>query len=98
MLAWIALTVISVGAFGILGIALGIFKLSTHVRSGLRAVAEAFSLVDDDEEEEDFVIDQLDDVGYEIDDETDEAFIKIANELRQLELEGDEIARREESA
>lgn len=100
MLAWAALIAGSICAFGVLGAALGIFQLGRVVKAGLNAVAEVFYLTDDDEEEEDFVKPlPMDDVGYEIDDDTDEAFIEIAKQLGDLERDGnEEIAGREESA
>jgi hypothetical protein len=116
MFAWVALVALSVCAFGLLGLALGVLRLGASARSGLiaissqihdlkeavrgglNAVAEEFRITDDDEEEEDSSESTMDDEGFSIDDETDEAFIKIAGKLGDVERVCEEIARREESA
>lgn len=115
MLNWFALVALAVIAFGVLGLGLGVLRLtarmrtgltaiceqigdlSDSVRSGLSEVAEQFSLIDDDEEEEVSFELPMDEQGYDIDDETDEAFTEIAKGLEDLERRGNKIAKREES-
>lgn len=98
MLLGIGIAVGSVLAFGFLGIALGIFSVSGALRDGLKAVADAFSLIEDGEEEEDLAEPPvLDDVDCEIDDATRLTFVEIAERLGQLQHLGERIAR-EESA
>jgi hypothetical protein len=92
----IGIALASVTAFGFLGIALGIFRVGDALRSGLNRVADAFSLIDDEDDEED-AFPEMDDAGFDIDDETAEQFQGIVKDLAPLEKLARKIVR-EESA
>lgn len=84
----------SVTAFALLGIGLGIFQLNGTVRNGLRRVADVFSIIDDEDDEED-TYPLMDDANFDIDEETEEQFQGIVGGLTPLEELAKKIAREE---
>lgn len=94
MVAVIALFLAAVGAFILMGILLGIWRVGDALSGLLNEVAHLIPFLDDEQEEE--YLRLLDDVGYDIDEESDDLFTEIAKGLDDIDELGNQIAEADE--